>query len=411
MEYMKCRNCGTELRLTLVDLGVAPPSNAYLSKEMLDEPETFYPLRVLVCESCWLVQTQDYSKAEELFKSDYAYYSSCSSSWLSHAKNYVDEVVRRFKLNPGCFVVEVASNDGYLLQYVNEKDIPCLGIEPTHSTASVAHKKGIDVVEQFFGSVLAKRLAKDGQCADLMIANNVLAHVPDINDFIEGFRILLKPDGVASFEFSYLLDVVAKAQFDVLYHEHYSYLSLSVVKGLFEKHGLRVFDAKHLDTQGGSLRVFACRKESRVHTKTLMVDKILFFENDTGVMTSEYYGGFQDQVNRIKDGFLLYLLNLRKQGKKIIGYGAAAKGNTLLNYAGIKSDLVSFVVDKSTGKKGKYLPGSRIPIVDESKILAFKPDYIIIFPWNIKEEIMQQLSYVREWGCRFIIAMPEMKIL
>jgi SAM-dependent methyltransferase len=408
---MRCRGCGKELSLVLVDLGSAPPSNAYLSKEMLDEPETFYPLHVLVCESCWLVQTQDYAKAEELFKSDYAYYSSCSSSWLSHAREFVDEAVRRFRLNHESNVIEVASNDGYLLQYVNEKDIPCLGIEPTHSTASVAHKKGIDVIEQFFGSALAKRLADSGQYADLMIANNVLAHVPDINDFIEGFRILLKPDGVASFEFGYLLDVVAKVQFDVLYHEHYSYLSLSVVKGLFEKHGLRVFDARHLDTQGGSLRVFACRKESRMHPVCPMLGKIVSFEKDTGVMTKEYYNGFQDQVNRIKDGFLLYLLNLRKQGKKIIGYGAAAKGNTLLNYAGVKSDLVSFVVDKNPMKQGRYLPGSRIPIVDESKILSFKPDYIIIFPWNIQGEIMQQLSYVQEWGCRFIIAVPEMKIL
>lgn len=395
--------------MVFVDLGCAPPSNAYLSETALDEPEKYYPLRVLVCEHCWLVQTQDYSKAEELFTSDYAYFSSYSTSLLSHTKKYVDEAVKRFHLDVDDMVVEVASNDGYLLQYVKEKGIPCLGVEPTRSTADAARKKGIDVVEDFFGIRLAAKLALAGKYADLMIANNVLAHVPDIHDFIGGFSILLKHDGVASFEFSYLLDLVAKTQFDIIYHEHYSYLSLSVVKDIVEQHGLRIFDVKHLDTQGGSLRVFVCRNGSTVHPVSSMVEKILSYERDTGVLTKEYYTGFQSQSEKIKDSFIQCLLDLRKNGKKVIGYGAAAKGNTLLNYAGVKKDLVSFVVDKNPSKQGKYLPGSRIPVVGESHIISFKPDYIIIFPWNISGEIIEQLKYVKEWGCKFILVVPELK--
>lgn len=408
---MNCRNCGEKLSLTFVDFGSAPPSNAYLTTKTINEPEKWFPLRIKICTSCWLVQTEDYSGAKELFTQDYAYFSSFSSTLLEHSKKYVQDVVERFRLDSKSNVIEVAANDGYLLQYVKEKGIPCLGIEPTNSTATTARNKGIDIVEQFFDVKLAKKLAKEKKQADLIVANNVLAHVPDIHDFVEGFSILLKPNGIATLEFAYLLNLVAKNQFDTMYHEHYSYLSLTSIKSVFEKHGLVIFDVEQLQTQGGSLRIFVSKGESKLHQELPSVKKLLDAEEKAGVKKAEYYRGFQERIDKIKNDFLLYLINEKKRKKKIIGYGAAAKGNTLLNYAGVRQDLISFVVDKNPDKQGKYLPGSRIPIVDESYIRTFKPDCIIIFPWNIKEEIMEQLSYVKEWGGKFVTAVPELKIL
>jgi len=408
---MNCRNCGEKLSLTFVDFGSAPPSNAYLTTKTINEPEKWFPLRIKICTSCWLVQTEDYSGAKELFTQDYAYFSSFSSTLLEHTKKYVQDVVKRFGLDSKSHVVEVAANDGYLLQYVKEKGIPCLGIEPTNSTATAAREKGIDIVEKFFGAKLAKKLAKEKKHADLMVANNVLAHVPDIHDFVEGFSILLKQNGIATFEFAYLSNLVAQNNFDTMYHEHYSYLSLTSVKSVFEKHGLVIFDVEQLLTQGGSLRIFVCRQGTKLHPESSRVKELLYAEEKVGMKKVEYYTGFQERVDKIKNDFLLYLINEKKKGKKIIGYGAAAKGNTLLNYAGVRKDLITFVVDKNPDKQGKYLPGSRIPIVDESHIRSFKPDCIIIFPWNIKEEIMTQLSYINEWGGKFVTAIPELKIL
>ena len=408
---MKCRHCGADLDITFIDLGSAPPSNAYLKREDLNAPEKWFPLKVMVCDSCWLTQTEDYSGADELFSSDYAYFSSYSFTWLEHAKRYVAEVADRFKLKAESYVVEVAANDGYLLQYVKEAGIPCLGIEPTKSTASAARKKGIDIIESFFGVKLAKELADEGKSADLMVANNVLAHVPDINDFVAGFTVLLEPGGVATFEFPHVVQLISQNQFDTIYHEHYSYLSLTAVERIFKENGLLVFDVERIPTHGGSLRVFACRADSKPFEPSKRVSDILSFETKTGIMTASYYSCFQAKADKVKNDFLKFLVDARNEGKKTIGYGAAAKGNTLLNYTGVRPDLVSFVVDKNPAKQGKYLPGSRIPIVDDDRIRAFQPDNVVIFPWNLKEEIMVQLSYIRDWGAEFVTAIPELEII
>jgi ubiquinone/menaquinone biosynthesis C-methylase UbiE len=408
---MKCRNCKADLSISFVDLGSAPPSNAYLTAEKLDVPEKWFPLKVMVCSDCWLVQTEDFAQAHELFDSEYAYFSGFSTSWLAHAETYVTDMIARFGLNKDSHVIEVAANDGYLLQYVKKAGIPCLGIEPTKSAATVARQKGIDIVENFFGVALAQKLAKDGQHADLMVANNVLAHVPDINDFVSGFEILLKADGVVTFEFPHLLQLVSQNQFDTIYHEHFSYLSLTTVERILDKNGLLVFDVENLPTHGGSLRVFACRKDTGRHERLKSVSEFLSQESRSGITTVDYYKGFQEKANKVKNDFLAFLINVRSQAKKVVGYGAAAKGNTFLNYAGVRSDLVSFVVDRNPAKQGKYLPGSRIPIVDEKCIRSFCPDYVVIFPWNLKEEIIQQLSYIKDWGGKFVTAIPRLEII
>ena len=408
---MKCRHCGTELRLSLVDLGSAPPSNAYLSREALHGPEKWYPLRVLVCTECWLVQTEDFADREELFSEDYAYFSSFSNSWLKHADDYVSEMVGRFALDHRSYVVEVASNDGYLLQYVSQRGIPCLGIEPTASTAAAARAKGIEVVETFFGREPAARLVKQGKSADLMVANNVLAHVPDINDFVGGFSILLKEHGVATFEFPHLLRLVEGAQFDTIYHEHFSYLSLMAVSRVFERNGLRVIDVEELPTHGGSLRVYAQHAVTGMRPVCARVDAMLAREQDAGMATPDFYRDFQPRVERVKDDLLMFLIEAKRAGKKVAAYGAAAKGNTLLNFAGIRSDLIAFVVDRNPAKQGKYMPGSRIPIVDEGTIRVETPDYIVILPWNLREEVMQQLAYIRKWGARCVIGVPALELL
>lgn len=408
---MKCRHCGTDLTLPLIDLGSAPPSNAYLTPKTLHAPEKWFPLRVLVCTECWLAQTEDYAGAEELFDADYAYFSSFSTTWLQHAEQYVSEVAERFALGPESHVIEVAANDGYLLQYVKAKGILCLGIEPTTSTATAAREKGIDIVEEFFGVKLAKTLVAQGKQADLTAANNVLAHVPNINDFVAGFVAILKPQGVATFEFPHLMRLVEQTQFDTIYHEHFSYLSLTTVKRIFDLNGLEVFDVQEISTHGGSLRLFAQRKDAGKREITPAVESLIALEVQAGIKTQQYYMDFQQRANRIKHDLLAFLIESNRQGKKVMAYGAAAKGNTLLNYAGIRSDLLPSVVDRNPAKQGKYLPGSRVPIVDEAAISQHKPDYVVILPWNLREEVKEQLNYVREWGGQFVTAVPGLEIV
>ena len=408
---MKCRHCSAELKLTLVDLGSAPPSNAYLTIQKLQNPEKWFPLRVLVCEQCWLVQTEDFAQADELFDADYAYFSAFSSSWLTHSERYVSDMAQRFSLNEQSHVVEIAANDGYLLQYVKALGIPCTGIEPTASTASAARAKGIDIVEEFFGVNLAKQLVADGKQADLTAANNVLAHVPEINDFVAGFTALLKPNGVATFEFPHLLNLIELNQFDTIYHEHFSYLSLTAVQHIFAANGLSVFDVQELPTHGGSLRVFAQRTDTGLQVINDQVRLLLQKEESAGMRTAEYYTGFQGKSEKVKDDFVAFLIEAKRQGKSVAAYGAAAKGNTLMNFAGIRSDLIQFVVDKNPAKQGKYMPGSRIPIVGEERLIEERPDYVVILPWNLREEIMQQLAYVQEWGGKFMTAVPIFKLV
>ena len=407
---MKCRHCESELTLPLVDLGSAPPSNAYLTKHSLRMPEKWFPLRVLVCDNCWLVQTEDFAQADELFDDDYAYFSSFSDGWLAHAERYVSDMVARFGLTEDSHVIEVAANDGYLLQYVQQKGIPCTGIEPTASTAAAARDKGIAVIERFFGVALADELVAAGQQADLTVANNVLAHVPDINDFTAGFSALLKPNGVATFEFPHLMRLIEGTQFDTIYHEHFSYLSLSAVDRIFKANGLVVFDVDELPTHGGSLRVFAQRADAGEWPHTEAVGEMLRREAERGLTSANGYADFQTKSNAVKDGFLRFLLEARRQGKKVAAYGAAAKGNTLLNYAGVRPDLLPFVVDRNPAKQGKYMPGSRIPIVDEQYLREMRPDHILILPWNLKQEVMQQLDYVHDWDAQFVTAVPELDI-
>jgi SAM-dependent methyltransferase len=408
---MNCRHCGAALEMTFLDLGSAPPSNAYLSAEDLKGPETWYPLRVLVCGKCWLVQTEDFAGREQLFTDDYAYFSSYSSTWLAHARAYVAEMIRRFGLGLDSRVVEVAANDGYLLQYVREAGIPCYGVEPTAGTAAAAREKGISVVERFFGVELARELADEGRQADLAVANNVLAHVPDINNFVAGFAVLLKDSGAATFEFPHLLRMVTENQFDTVYHEHYSYLSFSAVCRLFEENGLRVFDVVELPTHGGSLRVFAQRMDTGRRRVSSAVNGLLERERVAGMIEEGFYAGFQEKTEKVKNDFLDFLLAARRRGKTVAAYGAAAKGNTLLNFAGVRPDLLEFVVDRNPAKQGRFLPGSRIPIVDESVLRARQPDYVVALPWNLKEEIMAQLAYVQAWGGQFVAAVPEVAIL
>jgi len=407
---MNCRGCGAHLHLRLIDLGTAPPSNAYLTASQLDRAEQWVPLRVQVCDTCWLVQTEDYRAADSLFDADYAYFSSFSSSWLTHAKRYVLAMSERFGLNGQSRVVEIAANDGYLLQYVAERGIPCLGIEPTASTARAAREKGLEIRELFFGESVGRQLAEEGWSADLMTANNVLAHVPNINDFLKGFVALLRPTGVATFEFPHLLRLMAEHQFDTLYHEHYSYLSLTVVQTLCARNGLTLFDVEELPTHGGSLRVFVQRADG-ARPIAEAVAAMLAWEEESGVKTAAYYASLAPATERIKHELLRFLLKAKADGKKVAGYGAAAKGNTLLNYAGVRGDLLAWVADASPHKQGKFLPGSRIPIVSPERIAEEKPDYVLVLPWNLLDEICVQQSHVLQWGGRFVVAIPELRVL
>jgi SAM-dependent methyltransferase len=406
---VKCRHCAAPLSLPFLDLGSAPPSNAYLTADTLHAPESWFPLRLLLCTDCWLVQTEDFAQAEMLFDAEYAYFSSFSSTWLEHAQKYVDTMATRFGLDAASHVVEVASNDGYLLQYVQARGIPCLGVEPTASTARAARDKGIAVIERFFGVELARSLIADGHAADLTAANNVLAHVPDINDFVAGFALLLKPQGVATFEFPHLLRMVQENQFDTAYHEHYSYLSLTAVEPIFAANGLRVFDVERLPTHGGSLRVFAQRTDSGKHARTAKVDAVRDEEAAAGMTGPAFYADFQSAAEKVKNGLLEFLLDAKSRGLKVAAYGAAAKGNTLLNFAGVRADLLPYVVDRNPAKQGKFMPGSRIPIVDEAHLKRDQPALVLILPWNLRKEVVAQLDYIRAWGGEFVTAVPHLQ--
>lgn len=407
---MNCRHCASDLEHTFLDLGFAPPSNAYLSLEDLCKPEKSYPLKVMVCTNCWLVQTEDYAQAGELFDDDYAYFSSTSKGWLAHAASYAHVMIHRFKLNQNSFVIEIASNDGYLLKNFRAFDIPCLGIEPTASTATAAEKLGITVMREFFGEELGLRLAATKRQADLITGNNVYAHVPNINDFTRGLKAALKLNGTITLEFPHLLRLIEHTQFDTIYHEHFSYLSLYTVGLIFKANGLRVWDVEKLSTHGGSLRIYGCHAEDERAT-TPAVGALLAEELQTGMQTLTPYQNFQDKANCVKDDLLAFLIEQRRAGKKVVAFGAAAKGNTLLNYAGVKTDLLPFVCDSALAKQGKFMPGSHIPILPPTVLLEKSPDYLLILPWNISAEVMQQNARLTGLGTRFVIAVPKLEIL
>ena len=407
---MKCRHCGTALEHTFVDLGFAPPSNAYLCAEDLDRPEVHYPLRVKVCHRCWLVQTEDYTSATELFNADYAYFSSTSSSWLDHAAEYTRMITDRLALGPTSHVVEVASNDGYLLKNFLAAGIPCLGIEPTASTASAAEALGIPVIREFFDEALGRRLADQGRRADLIVGNNVYAHVSDINTFTRGLAAGLKPEGTVTLEFPHLMRLIEHTQFDTIYHEHFSYLSLTTVAQIFAAAGLRVWDVEELPNHGGSLRVYGCHATAAM-TTTNRVDALLAREDQVGMTRIGTYTDFQQRADRVKDGLLAFLIERKRAGRRVAAYGAAAKGNTLLNYAGVRPDLLSYVCDAAPSKQGKFLPGSHIPIYSPAALRDDPPDDVVILPWNIAQEVRSELSDLVGSGVRFVTAVPELRVL
>jgi len=405
---MNCRFCAAPLELGFADLGSSPPSNAYLTAASLREPERWFPLRVLVCRECWLVQTEDMADAHALFDADYAYFSGFSASWLAHCQAYAVRMRDRFGLGAQSLVMEVAANDGSLLRYFQDHGIPCLGVEPTASTAAAARALGIVIEQEFFGVGLAQRLVAEGRQADLIAANNVLAHVPDINDFVRGFALALKPAGVATFEFPHLLRLVAGNQFDTIYHEHFSYLSLTAVERICATNGLDVFDVEELPTHGGSLRVYAQRADAMRYVRDQAVDALLRRESEDGIRDVNFYTSFQRAAEKVKNDFLAFLVEAHRRGETVAAYGAAAKGNTLLNFAGVRPDLLAFVADRNPAKQGKYLPGSRIPVVAEEELRRCRPDHIVILPWNLATEITAQLAYAREWGARFVTAVPSL---
>jgi hypothetical protein len=408
---MECRFCKHHVTTEFADLVNSPASNSYLTAEQLNEPEVFYPLKVMVCEKCFLVQVDEYKKSSDIFNSEYAYFSSFSTSWLAHSKKYTEMMIARFGYNENSLVAEVASNDGYLLQYFKEKNVPVLGIEPTANTAAVAISKGIPSVVDFFGVRLAKQLVGEGKKADLLLGNNVLAHVPDIMDFVGGMNVILKDNGVITMEFPHLYQLVLNNQFDTIYHEHFSYLSFTTVSKIFEANNLVMFDVEEVPTHGGSLRIFAKHKNDSSKAISENVANMLKKEKDAGMLNIDYYKNFQVKIEGIKNDLLEFLLQQKRAGKKVAAYGAAAKGNTLLNYCGIKNDMISFVVDANPAKQNKFMPASHIPIVTEERIKNDKPDYIIILPWNIKDEIVKQLDYVKTWGCKFVVPIPKLHVL
>lgn len=407
---MKCRFCAAPLRDVFVDLGSAPPSNAFLTAEALNAQEAWFPLRLFTCAKCHLVQVDEVQSHAALFAPDYVYYSSFSRSWLAHAERYVDDVVVKLGLNRSSFIMEIASNDGYLLQYVAARGIPCVGIEPTRGTATAARLKGIETIERFFGREFAHEFVLGRDRADLIVANNVLAHVPDINDFVAGLAVALAPQGTITIEVPHLMELVAKNQFDTVYHEHFSYFSLHTVQQIFANHGLKLWDVEQLPTHGGSLRIWAAHEHSG-HAETVSIAALLTLEARSGMGNITYYKDFQAHANTVKNDCLAFLLEQQRAGRKVVGYGAAAKGNTLLNYAGVRPDLLPYVVDASPHKQGHWLPGSRIPVVAESKLREDQPDFVLILPWNLREEITAQLSYIRKWGGQFVIAVPHLVIL
>ncbi|MEZ0485583.1 methyltransferase domain-containing protein [Fibrella aquatica] len=408
---MTCRFCHTPLEHVFIDLFNSPASNSFLTAEQLNEPETFYPLKVFTCPTCFLVQVDEYKKSDAIFDSDYVYFSSFSTSWLAHSKRYVEAMTERFGLNGQSLVVEVASNDGYLLQYFVEKQIPVLGIEPTANTAAAAIEKGVTTITRFFGTELASELRGQGTGADLLLGNNVLAHVPNIVDFVKGMSILLNPEGVVTMEFPHLLQLVENNQFDTIYHEHFSYLSFTTVSQIFAAQGLVMFDVDELPTHGGSLRIYAKHEADQSKSISPNVAAMIQKEAETGLTTMAYYEGFQQRALNVKLDLLDFLTKQKRAGKSVAAYGAAAKGNTLLNYCGVKSDLIDFVVDANPAKQNKFLPASHIPVVDEATLKARKPDFVLILPWNLRDEITKQLSYISEWGGQFVMPIPEVKVL
>ncbi len=408
---MQCRFCKSEVTNVFIDLLNSPASNSFLTEESLSHPELFFPLKVYTCSTCFLVQIAEYKKSAAIFNDQYVYFSSYSTSWLEHSKQYTDKMVKRFNLNKTSKVIEVASNDGYLLQYFKEKNVPVLGIEPSANTAKVAIEKGIDTLIEFFGTTLARKLRSHDVKADLLLGNNVLAHVPDINDFVAGMKLILKDDGVITMEFPHLMQLVDNNQFDTIYHEHYSYLSLYTVKQIFEAAGLEMFDVEELPTHGGSLRIYVKHIGDGSKEVSRNVSLLLEKEISRGMNSPAYYDNFQQKAFKIKLDFTEFLTQQNKEQKKIAAYGAAAKGNTLLNYCGIKNDLIKFVVDANPYKQNKYLPASHIPVVTEDHVKQYKPDFVIIFPWNIKEEVMNQLEYIKEWDGKFVIPIPYLEVI
>ena len=406
---MNCRHCQTPLRRVFLDLGYAPPSNAYLAEDDLRRPEVTYPLKLFVCHHCWLVQTQDFVAADALFTPDYAYFSSVSTSWLKHAADYCAMITRRLELSADSLVIEIAANDGYLLRNFVEAGIPCLGIEPAAATAAAAEAQGIPILRQFFGNALAQQLAARGQRADLIIGNNVYAHVPDINDFTAALKAALKPGGTVTLEFPHLLRLIEQNQFDTVYHEHFSYLSLHAVQRIFQSHDLRPWDVEQLPTHGGSLRLYAIHADDPRPTTTAVAE-LLATEQAQGLLDLATYQAFQPRADRVKNDLLAHLIEQQRAGRRIAAYGAAAKGNTLLNYAGIKPDLLPFVCDAAPAKQGKYLPGSHIPIRASEALRDEPPDEVLILPWNIAEEVKAQLADLVERGTRFVTAVPSLNI-
>ena len=407
---MNCRHCHAPLEHVFLDLGFAPPSNAYLDANDLSQPELYYPLKLRVCAACWLVQTEDCARAGDLFSHDYAYFSSVSQSWLDHAARYAEMITGRLNLGKSSFVIEVAANDGYLLKNFVAAGIPCLGIEPTASTAAAAENLGISIVREFFGKAMAERLAAAGKKADLLVGNNVYAHVPDINDFTAGLKALLKPSGTITLEFPHLMRLIEHTQFDTVYHEHFSYLSLHTVSRIFASAGLRVWDVEEIPTHGGSLRVYGCHAKGQ-RIESAAVAALIAEEERRGLHRLAAYRDFQARADRVKNDLVVFLIEQKRAGKTFAAYGAAAKGNTLLNYAGIKSDLLPYVCDAAPSKQGKFLPGTHIPILPPAALLERKPDIVLILPWNITDEVTSRHGYVRDWGGKFAVAVPELKII
>ncbi|MDB9313051.1 class I SAM-dependent methyltransferase [Spirulina sp. CS-785/01] len=405
----QCRFCKTKLEEVFADLGMSPLANAYLKPEDIQGAEKFYPLRAYVCNNCYLVQLDELESPEEIF-SNYAYFSSFSDSWLKHCQEYVEQAIKQLNLDSQSQVIELASNDGYLLQYFKKKNIEVLGVEPAANVAQIATDKGIPTIVKFFGEKIAKDLEKDGYKADLLIANNVMAHVPDLNDFIKGMKVILKSTGVITIEFPHLLNLMQKNQFDTIYHEHFSYFSLTTVETIFLHHQLKIFDVEQLSTHGGSLRIYASHIEDNTKHKTTRFENLKKVEEKYKIQDLKSYHFFQEQVKETKRSILEFLIQVKREGKSIVAYGAPAKGNTLLNYCGIRSDFIDFTVDRSPYKQGLYLPGTHILIKHPDQIKAVKPDYVMILPWNLTQEIMQQISYIRDWGGKFVVPIPEIKV-
>ena len=404
-----CRFCGSTLEHIFVDLGASPLVQSFLSSDKLNQMEPFYPLQVFVCGKCFLVQLREFVAPENIF-SDYLYFASYSDTWLAHAKRYTDEMVRRFPISEASLVIEIASNDGYLLQYFAEKNIPVLGVEPAANVAQVAAKKGISSINKFFSRETAKELVAAGKRADLLLGNNVLAHVPDVNDFVEGMKILLKPQGVITMEFPHLMQLMEQNQFDTIYHEHFSYFSFLTVQKIFAAHGLTLFDVEELPTHGGSLRIYARHAEDSTKPVGQAVTDLSAREEAGGYARLETYSRFAEQVKETKRKLLEFLINAKRNGKKIAAYGAAAKGNTLLNYCAIRTDFLDYTVDRSPYKQGMFLPGTRIPVYSPDQIKRTQPDYLLILPWNLKDEIIQQNAYIRDWGGQFVVPIPEVTV-